>query len=118
MEKINIDYKGRNHIGRDDIEGKNLTVFFIRKYHNLSQHELSKNIGISQGHLSNIEAGRRGISLKLLEKYANYFKITLLDIIRISLFLDEKEELKPYKFLKQQNDISYKILHWAKENGY
>lgn len=118
MEKINIDYTGRAHIGRDDIDSNNITVFFVRKYHNLSQYELSENIGISQGHLSNIESGRRGVSLKMLETYADYFNIPLLDLMRISIFIDGREELKPHKFSNQKNNISYKILHWAQENGY
>ena len=54
-----------------------IKVFFtlvnLRKGNNISQQELAVELGITQGHLSAVETGRKPPSPELLRKIADYF---------------------------------------------
>ncbi|WP_303883871.1 helix-turn-helix domain-containing protein [Acetomicrobium mobile] len=59
--------------------GRNLKLIRVKR--DISQMELSKALGIAQGHYSNIESGKRQLSLRLLAKICEMFGVNPSDII-------------------------------------
>lgn len=64
----------------------------IRLFHQLKQKELANKLGISRSHLSEIESGRKGFSLELLQKYAQVFQIPLSSIVAFNEWLENGEK--------------------------
>lgn len=53
----------------------------IRSYYDMSQTELSVELGLSNSYLSEIESGKKQPSIDLLQKYSDYFDIPLSSIL-------------------------------------
>lgn len=56
----------------------------IRSFHEITQMDLAKDLGISRSYLSELEAGKKKPSLDLLESYSARFDIPLSSIILFS----------------------------------
>ena len=52
-------------------------VKLLRKRRNLKQDDLAEVLGLSRSQISNLEKGRRNLSLKQLEKLCEYFKVDM-----------------------------------------
>lgn len=52
-------------------------VRLLRKRRNLKQDDLSEVLNLSRSQVSNLEKGRRNLSLKQLEKLCEYFKVDM-----------------------------------------
>ena len=52
-------------------------VKLLRKRRNLKQDDLAEVLGLSRSQISNLEKGRRTLSLKQLEKLCEYFKVDM-----------------------------------------
>lgn len=52
-------------------------VIQLRKQHNISQEQFAFNSGIARKYMSDIENGRRNVSLDVLERIASAFHMTL-----------------------------------------
>lgn len=63
----------------------------IRVYHDLTQTQLSYELGISNSFLSEIESGKKVPSLELLGKYANRFDIPVSSLLFFSENLEESK---------------------------
>jgi len=59
----------------------NQALRLIRTYHDLSQTELSKELGISNSHLSELESGKKQPTIELLGRYSCRFDIPLSSIL-------------------------------------
>jgi transcriptional regulator with XRE-family HTH domain len=66
---------------------------FIRVFHDLKQTELANRLGLSKSYLSEIENGRKSPSIRLLEQYAEVFKIPVSSIVFFAEHLDNPEFL-------------------------
>ena len=55
--------------------GKKLKL--LRKRRNIRQDDLAKFLNLSKSQISNLESGRRNLSLSQLEKLCDYFKIDM-----------------------------------------
>ncbi|MGJ5182124.1 helix-turn-helix domain-containing protein [Bradyrhizobium oligotrophicum] len=55
---------------------------FFRKKRGLSQDELARRAGISQGYLSEIEVGRKSGDVQTLRKLADALKVTLDSLVQ------------------------------------
>jgi len=66
----------------------NKALRLIRVYHDLSQTEAAGRLGISKSYLSEIESGRKNVSLDTLEKYAEAFDMPLSSLL---LFAERSE---------------------------
>ncbi len=64
----------------------------IRKYHGISQSDLSIKLGISNSYLSEIEKVKKP-SLDILEKYSEQFDMPLSSLLFFSEKLDEGQPL-------------------------
>lgn len=52
-------------------------VKLIRKRRGLNQDDLAKTLELSRSQISNLESGRRNLSVKQLEKLCEYFKVDM-----------------------------------------
>ena len=52
-------------------------VKLLRKRRNLKQDDLAVALGLSRSQISNLESGRRNLSLKQLEKLCEYFQVDM-----------------------------------------
>lgn len=59
--------------------GKNLRIMRVKK--EISQAALAEALGVAQGHYSNIELGKRQLSLHLLAKICELFGVNPAEII-------------------------------------
>lgn len=79
-------------------------IRLLRKRRMLNQDNLAEVLKLSRGQISNLESGRRNLSLKQLEKLCEYFKVDMsyflmtettdscLDLIeKAKLLFDSKE---------------------------
>jgi transcriptional regulator with XRE-family HTH domain len=64
----------------------------LRLHRNITQHTLAASIGLSQGAISNLEAGRKSPSADLVVQIANVFGVTT-DYLLQGTFLDEDLEI-------------------------
>ena len=86
----------------------------IRIFSYLNQAQLSDKISLSRSYISQIEAGKKTPSMKILEKYAKTFDIPLAAIM---IFADDYENKKDWKnktkALLTKNTV--KFLEWISE---
>ena len=67
----------------------NEALRLVRVYHDLSQTQLSYDLGISNSFLSEIESGKKSPSLELLGKYGVRFDVPVSSLMFFSERLDE-----------------------------
>ena len=58
-----------------------MAIIRLRKRRGLSQEKFALESGIDRRYLSDIENGKRNVSFELLNRVANYFKVTLSSFI-------------------------------------
>lgn len=66
-------------------------LLLLRKYHDLTQSQLSSELGVSNSYLSEIESGKKQPSLDVLGRYSDFFEIPLSSIIFFSEHIDDKK---------------------------
>lgn len=85
----------------------------LRTFHQLSQVELAKRLGISNSYLSEIESGNKSPSVDLLDQYSVIFKLPLSSIM---LFSEQLEEATPGNKLRvKAADKVLRLLEWVAE---
>lgn len=89
----------------------------LRTYHQMSQVDLAKNLGISNSYLSELEKGAsKEPSLDLLAKYASIFKMPISSILLFSEQMDSGA--KPGTKLRvAAADKILKLLEWLDERS-
>ncbi|MFE1572704.1 helix-turn-helix transcriptional regulator [Comamonas odontotermitis] len=87
----------------------------LRTYHQISQTELAKRLGISNSYLSELEKGDgKEPSLDLLSKYAEIFKMPVSSILLFSEQIDSG--MKPGTKLRvAAADKILRLLEWLEE---
>ncbi len=90
----------------------------LRKRRNLKQDDLANALELSRSQISNLESGRRNLSLKQLEKLCEYFQIDMsyflmskttdscIDLIEKAKLLFESKELTS----EQKDDLFTSIM--------
>lgn len=53
----------------------NQALKLVRVYHNQSLTQLAEGIGLSKSYISEIEGGKKKVSMDVLEKYSSHFRI-------------------------------------------
>lgn len=56
----------------------------VRVFHNLNRTQVAKRVGLSLSYVSELEAGSKKMTLEVLEKYAEGFKMPLSSLILFS----------------------------------
>jgi transcriptional regulator with XRE-family HTH domain len=85
----------------------------VRQFHDLSQTDLARRLGISKSYLSELEAGKKSPTMELLGKYSEEFSLPASTLMLFAERLDGN--LSP-----RQNDTIDKLmrlLEWAAEDA-
>lgn len=86
----------------------------LRTYHQLTQVELARRLGISNSYLSEIEKGDKPPGLELLDKYADVFKMPTSSILLFSESIEGNR--KPGSKLRiAAADKILRLLEWLQE---
>jgi transcriptional regulator with XRE-family HTH domain len=56
----------------------------VRVFHQLKQVELAEKLDISKSYLSELESGRKAVSMDLLQKYAEIFSVPASSLLMFS----------------------------------
>lgn len=88
----------------------NEALRLARAFHDCTQSELAKNLGISRSYLSEIESGKKEPSLDLLQRYASYFRIPLSSLLLFSESLEKPK--RSDKLRLSAADKVLKMLQW------
>lgn len=92
----------------------NRALKLLRTYHQYTQVELAKRLGISNSYLSELEKGDKSPGLDLLEKYSEVFKMPVSSILLFSESIDEQR--KPGTKLRvAAADKILRLLEWLQE---
>lgn len=86
----------------------------LRTYHQLNQTELAKLLGISNSYLSEIEKGDKSLSIELLEKYSDVFKMPISSIMLFSEKMGEQRKAGD-KLRVTAADKILRLLEWLEE---
>ncbi len=92
----------------------NRALKLLRTYHQLTQVELAKRLGISNSYLSEIETGGKTPGIDLLEKYAELFKMPVSSILLFSEKMDAPEKTSE-KIRVSAADKILRLLEWLDE---
>lgn len=83
----------------------------IRVYHDLTQTQLSYELGVSNSFLSEIEAGKKTPSLDVLGKYSERFDIPMSSLLFFSESLDKNRLTSTVRLSVGKKVLA--LLDWA-----
>lgn len=90
----------------------NIALKTIRSFHGLTQAELAKQLELSKSYLSEIEAGDKTVSFKLLQKYSSIFDIPVSSLVFFAENVEREGEL-PKKFRRAFSGKVLMMLDWV-----
>ena len=88
----------------------NRALRLIRAYHNLNLSEASERVGLSKSYVSEMERGRKKVSLEVLEKYSVAFDLPKSSLMLFAELAEDggfSEESRGYVA-----DKALKMLDW------
>lgn len=89
----------------------------IRQYHEIKQVELAVQLGISKSFLSEVESGKKAVSLELLNKYAEIFEVPASSLVFFSESI-ERKGVFPDKFRQAIAGKILDVMEWViKKDG-
>ncbi len=83
----------------------------IRVFHQMKQVDLAEDLRISKSYLSEIESGRKSVSMDILQKYAEIFSVPVSSLLLFSENMDAAKASDKLR-LKCANKI-IKIMEWV-----
>jgi len=83
----------------------------IRMFHEMKQVELAKKLDISKSYLSEIESGRKSVTMDLLQKYGEVFSVPASSLLVFSENIDAAKTSDKLR-LKCANKI-IKVMEWV-----
>ena len=86
----------------------------IRQYHGNSQKVLAEKLGISKSYLSEIESGKKTISMDLLYSYSNEFDIPVSSLVFFSENIGGEKKISN-KFRRAVTTKVLNIMEWLIE---
>lgn len=94
----------------------NKALRIIRQYHEYKQIDLAKEIGISKSYLSEIESGKKPVTLELLNKYSVLFDIPVSSLVFFSENIG-RSNLSSTKFKKVVASKIINVMEWFVERN-
>lgn len=82
----------------------------VRAYHDMSQTALAERLGISNSYLSEIEKGKKSVTLDILAKYAEIFNMPLSALMFFSEHIDPNS--RSDRARAQIASKAVKMLQW------
>ncbi|OIQ69899.1 antitoxin HipB [mine drainage metagenome] len=92
----------------------NRALRLLRTYHQFTQVELAKRLGISNSYLSELEKGDKTPGLDLLEKYSELFKMPVSSILLFSENINDGRK-SGTKLRVAAADKVLRLLEWLEE---
>ena len=83
----------------------------IRVFHDMKQRDLADKLGVSNSHISEIEAGKKQPSLELIDRYSNEFGIPSSSILFFAENLEDSSNVSDPKDRARQA-ISRKVIQF------
>lgn len=77
--------------------GLGRSLYYLRAYNDIRANQLSKDMGLSQGYISEIENGKKLPSIEVIFQYASFFKVPASSIF---LFSEQPNNINPVKKLE------------------
>lgn len=62
----------------------------IRVYHDLNQADAAARVGLSKSYVSEIETGKKKVTLEVLERYSNAFNIPLSSLMLFAEVVEQR----------------------------
>ncbi|MEE3719925.1 helix-turn-helix transcriptional regulator [Tumidithrix elongata RA019] len=93
----------------------NKALRLMRVFHDLSQKDLAEKLGISKSYLSEIESGKKTLTLDLLNRYSEIFDIPPSSIMFFSESLNN--DLKTEKLRTFISSKVLNLLNFIKERS-
>lgn len=87
----------------------------VRVYHDLSQTQLSYELGVSNSFLSEVESGKKVPSLEVLGKYSERFGIPMSSLLFFSESLDSNRLTSAVRSSVGKKVLA--LLEWASHTG-
>ncbi len=91
----------------------NDSLRLIRVFHHISQTNLADDISISKSYLSEIESGKKTVSIDLLNKYSERFNIPVSSLMLFSESLESDGSVRKANSFVAGKII--KMLSWISE---
>ncbi len=110
--EILLSQSFRNEKMSNSIPMINEVLTILRLYHGFTQNELSEEVGISQSVISELEKGRRPVSLEILEKYSQGLGVKKSQLM---FFAEELEGHAPIR--RGKLIVARKALNLLKKIG-
>ncbi|WP_407676549.1 helix-turn-helix domain-containing protein [Photobacterium obscurum] len=86
----------------------NEVLIDLRTFFRLNQSELAKNLGCSKSHISEIETGKKKVTIDLLNNYCEFFNLPLSSIVslceRQPLSIKQTDLLRAFKCWRRINE--------------
>lgn len=87
------------------------TIQKIRKERHISQEKLALEAGVDRRYLSDVENGKRNLSVEIIERIADYFGINVSEIFAIAETIDLRtKSVKELKYILNNNGYSNSII--------
>ena len=81
----------------------------VRVYHNMKQKDLADALELSPSYLNEIESGKKQVTLDVLEKYSQHFKIPISSLL---YFAEQKGRLGEQRQVNPIAAKALKMLDW------
>jgi len=81
----------------------------VRVFHDLKQNQLAKALGISPSYLNEIEVGKKQVTMDVLQKYSEYFRIPVSSL----LYFAEKKDHQRGHGGNPIAEKALKMLDWV-----
>lgn len=94
----------------------NQALRYLRRYHGMKQQDLAVKLGISNNYLSEIESGTKAhvITVELLSKYAEIFKVPASTLMLFSEQLDSGKRSEKLRVSMAAKVL--KMLDWIDQH--
>lgn len=80
----------------------------VREVHQIPQAELAQKLGISKSHLSELESGRKNVTLEVLKRYADVFDVPASTFLSFMEALEGESEKRRERAKKLLS-----VLEWT-----
>lgn len=88
----------------------NRALRVIRQFHGLKQVDLADELNISKSYLSEIESGKKAVSMDILERYSKTFDIPVSSLVFFSENIKSKSVPERFRHVFAGKIIS--IMEW------
>ena len=81
----------------------------LRVFHALKQKKLAEKLGLSPSYVSEIESGKKEVTMQVLQLYADYFKIPTSSLLYFAEHIDQRGQAHSVNPIAAK---TLKMLEW------